>query len=241
MVLQRQHIRDCSGRRRELLRVRAYVNDCRDGLNLARFHLCRKVKERLNIEVSMKSSSRMGNVTSSITIFLVTLFFIGLLSLGSCRPAPRVRESLPPAAESKGYPVKGFSVPHLADPAQTISLDDLKGKVVLIDFWATWCGPCRYEIPTLNALYEKYQDRGFELIGMTVDRGQVSQVAASATKLGLRYPVVWADEQVQMAFGGIRVVPTKFLLDKEGNVRKRYEGVVPEEVLQNDIDSLLAL
>lgn len=189
----------------------------------------------------MKVSSRLGNLTLAVTPLLVTLLCIGLLSLGSCRPTPRARESLPPASESKGYPVKSFSLPHLSDPAQTISLEALKGKVVLIDFWATWCGPCRYEIPTLNALYEEYRDRGFELIGMTVDRGQIAAVAASASKLGLSYPVVWADEPVQADFGGIRVVPTKFLLDKEGNVRKRYEGVVPEEVLRNDIDSLLAL
>lgn len=165
-----------------------------------------------------------------------------IVGLVGCRPPERARqEASRPAAAERAYPAQSFSARSLAEPQQQVTLEGFKGKVLLVDFWATWCPPCRHEIPILNRIYADYAGRGFELLGMTVDQGEWSAIAENVGKLNVRYPAVLADEAVQRAFGGIRVVPTKFLLDKEGNVRKSYQGVVPEEVLRSDIESLLAL
>lgn len=159
-----------------------------------------------------------------------------------CRPPDRTRASArPSAAEAKSYEVGNVAAPNLFTPAEQVSLEALRGKVVLVDFWATWCPPCRSELPMLNKLYSEYSGRGLEIIGMTVDQGDPKAIAHKVAQLGLRYPAVLAGPEVQQTFGGIRVVPTKFLLDKEGKVRKFYQGVVSEKDLRDDIESLLAL
>jgi thiol-disulfide isomerase/thioredoxin len=159
-----------------------------------------------------------------------------------CRPPERsASASSRPAAAEKAYPAPLFSAVSFSEPDQRITLDAFKGKVLLVDFWATWCPPCRHEIPALNKLYAEYSSRGFEILGMTVDQGDPVAISQGVGKLGVRYPTVLADAEVQQAFGGIRVVPTKFLLDKDGHIRKSYQGVVPEQVLRDDIESLLAL
>ena len=132
-----------------------------------------------------------------------------------------------------------FSIPNLADPSSEISLSAFKNQVVLLDFWATWCPPCRSELPALSALYEELKDDGFVLIGMTVDQGNAEKVAALVKPFNLTYPLGLAGGDVQKAYGGIRAVPTKILIDKEGAVRQRYVGVVSEEKLKKDIQTLL--
>ena len=138
-------------------------------------------------------------------------------------------------------PVKaaGFSVPSLADEDQTIRLESYKGKVVLLDFWATWCPPCRHELPALNRMYHELKEDGFVLIGMTIDHGEWSAIAKAVSAFKLSYPMGWSGPEVQKSYGGIEAVPTKFLLDKKGFLRKRYLGLVPDVLLRSDIQTLL--
>jgi glutathione peroxidase-family protein len=96
-------------------------------------------------------------------------------------------------------------------------------------------------LPALNRLYSDLKQKGFVIVGMTVDNGSAEQVAEAVRKFELLYPVGLAGEDVQRAYGGIRAVPTKFLLDKNGAVARQYLGVVPEQQLRADIESLLAL
>ena len=133
-----------------------------------------------------------------------------------------------------------FSIPNLANPGERLSLAAYKGQVVLLDFWATWCPPCKAELPALNRLYDKLKAKGFVMVGMTVDSGSEAEVAEAVRRFKLSYPVGLAGEDVQRAYGGIRAVPTKFLLDKKGGVAKQYLGVVPEQQLRADIEVLLA-
>ncbi len=127
----------------------------------------------------------------------------------------------------------------LQDVQAAFDLADYRGKVVLLDFWATWCGPCRSEIPALNQVHAEFKDRGVDLVGLSVDRMAPDQVAAAAQKMGVAYPVMLADERLQKQFGGIRVVPTKVLVDKNGEVRKTYLGVVSPDELRRQVTALL--
>jgi thiol-disulfide isomerase/thioredoxin len=95
-----------------------------------------------------------------------------------------------------------------------ITLSQLKGKVVLLDFWATWCGPCRESIPHLVQLYKKYRENGFELVGMNLDKGDVEIVRRFIMSMDIPYPVVSAPEEVVRSYR-VTGIPATFLIDKE--------------------------
>jgi thiol-disulfide isomerase/thioredoxin len=173
------------------------------------------------------------------TLLLVLAVTLAVI-LAGCGP-----QQVIPGAPGAGAPggsgaAAGFVIPSLADSSD-ISLAVYQGRVVLLDFWATWCPPCRSELPALDGLYRGANNRGFTIIGMTVDQGSREEVSAAVKRFNLSYPVGLAGPDVQASYGGIRAVPTKFLLDKKGNVYKRYLGVVPEGELRADIETLLAM
>ena len=116
---------------------------------------------------------------------------------------------------------------------------DFKGKVVVLDFWATWCGPCRAEIPGFVALQKKYAPEGLVIIGASVDEGGASTVKPFTQKLGVNYPMVLADEKVQHAFGGIEAVPTTFIIDRAGRVVKKHSGFANKDEFEQEIRLLL--
>jgi len=180
----------------------------------------------------------MKKYLKSAMVLLTAVLFAG------CRPAS-APETPPPAAPApelaeQSEPAGTFDIPSLDGSGGTVSLSAHAGKVVLLDFWATWCPPCRFELPSLNKLYGELKDRGFVIIGMTVDQGSAEKVQPAVAKFGLTYPVGLAGADVQAAYGGIRAVPTKFLLGKDGQVIETFVGLVPEEELRAKIEKALA-
>ena len=121
---------------------------------------------------------------------------------------------------------------------KVITSRDLKGKVVVIDFWATWCPPCRAEIPGFVELYNKYRDRGVQIVGVALDRED--KVREFVRGFGVNYPVgVDAGGRLARGFGGIRSIPTTFVLDKAGRVYQKYVGYRDKSVFERDIQTLL--
>jgi len=104
-----------------------------------------------------------------------------------------------------------------------ITLSQLKGKVVLLDFWATWCGPCKKSIPHLIQLYKDYQKSGFELVGMNIDKGDTEAVRRFVASMDIPYPVVTAPEDVVRSYR-VTGIPATFLIDKEGRIREKMAG-----------------
>ena len=121
-----------------------------------------------------------------------------------------------------------------------LRLSDFRGKVVLVDVWATWCPPCREEIPGFIKLYEKYKDKGLEIIGISVDQGGKNIVKTFTEKFKINYHIVIGDPgEVMKIFGPIRGIPTTFLIDEKGMIKNKYIGYRPEEVFEEDIKKLL--
>ena len=106
---------------------------------------------------------------------------------------------------------------------QEITLSKLKGKVVLLDFWATWCAPCRESIPHLVELYKTYGEKGLEVIGMNLDRGDTDTVRRFVKSMDIPYPIALTPEEVARDFG-VTALPTTILIDKEGRPRQKILG-----------------
>jgi thiol-disulfide isomerase/thioredoxin len=110
---------------------------------------------------------------------------------------------------------------------QEITLSELKGKAVLLDFWATWCAPCRESIPHLVQLYKTYRQSGLEVVGMNVDRGDVDTVRRFVKSMNIPYPIIIASEELERNYG-VTGLPTTILIDKEGNIRQKFMGFTSE-------------
>ena len=121
-----------------------------------------------------------------------------------------------------------------------VSLARLEGQVVLVNFWATWCPPCRREMPGFQAVYEDNRDRGFAVVGIAMDVGGPALVEAFVRENGIAYPVAMADEDVQLSYGGVDALPQSFLVDRRGRVRRMVSGVFSEGTLRKAVDELLA-
>jgi len=106
---------------------------------------------------------------------------------------------------------------------QEIILSKLRGKVVLLDFWATWCGPCKESIPHLVQIYKTYQQKGLEVIGMNVDRGDVNGVHRFVKSMDIPYPVIITPDEVGRNYG-VAGIPTTILIDKQGKIRDKTVG-----------------
>lgn len=135
-------------------------------------------------------------------------------------------------------PAPTFSVKTLE--GEKVSLAGLRGDVVLVNFWATWCPPCRLEMPGFQSVYEAYKDRGFTVVGLATDVNGLALVEAFVRDNRITYPVAMASDEVRLKYGGVDALPQSFLLDKKGRVRKIVAGVFSEGALRRAIDELLA-
>ena len=157
---------------------------------------------------------------------------VGLISLAYGCAAPVQVES-----ESAGGPLPAFSLQDLeGDP---FTQEDLDGKVALINFWATWCGPCKIEMPWFVDFQRQFKDRGFTVLAISLDEGGWDPVRAFADEMDFNFPVVLGGDPVSEAFGGIYVLPTTLIVDRSGEIVYRHSGLAPKATYEQEIESLL--
>ena len=120
-----------------------------------------------------------------------------------------------------------------------LRLEDLRGKVVLVNFFATWCAPCRQEIPDFVRLRKKFLDQGFEIVGISLDMEGPAVLNPLVRHFNISYPVVIGTREVVTDYGGIDGVPTTFFIDREGFIAERVIGLVPESRLEQMVENLL--
>jgi thiol-disulfide isomerase/thioredoxin len=181
---------------------------------------------------------------------LVVLAVAALGLFGAARAfLPRASAATPArSAEGSDQPVIRFvKNPEMAPPLQALDLlgkpvskDNWPGKVVLVNFWATWCPPCREEIPELLELKREFKDR-LEIVGISEDDDPPVEVLKFARKQGMTYPIVMATGELIDAYGGVPALPTSFLIDTQGRVVQKHSGLYPIEGYDLEIRSLLGL
>lgn len=123
---------------------------------------------------------------------------------------------------------------------KAVSLASYKGKVVLLNFWATWCGPCKLEIPWFMDFEQKYKDRGFAVLGVSMDDDGWAVVKPYIESKKVTYRVILGDDAVAALYGGVEALPTTFVLDRQGRIANKHTGIVSKSEYADDIEKLLA-
>lgn len=122
---------------------------------------------------------------------------------------------------------------------KVVKSSDFAGKVVILDFWATWCPPCKAEIPGFIELQKKYGEKGLVVVGVSLDEQGPAVVKPFMQQFGMNYPVVMGDEKITQDFGGVAAIPTTFIIDKNGNIAAKHVGYAPKETFEKEITPLL--
>ena len=142
---------------------------------------------------------------------------------------------------SKKQPDYGYA-PQFTLPdvnGSQISLTDFKGKVLIVNFWATWCPGCVAEMPHFVELYDKYKQQGFEIIGMSLDQGGAKDVKAFMEKKPINYTMLIANSDVSNRYKTKGLLPTTYVIDKTGKIRRKYVGARSKAVFEKDIRTML--
>ena len=160
----------------------------------------------------------------------VVAVLLGAAGLVSCQANMESAASGPQAPD--------FTLNDINGKSYNLSAET-KGKVVILDFWATWCPPCRMEIPHFQELHEEYAGKGLVVLGVSLDQGGLSAVRPFVEQNGVTYPVLIGDRNVANAYGGIRGIPTTFILDRNGRIVEKYVGYRSKDVFEGVVKKLL--
>jgi len=138
------------------------------------------------------------------------------------------------ADSTKANIAPGFALRSL--DGRTVKLSDFRGKAVLLNFWATWCAPCRIEMPWLVEFYKQYQSQGLEIVGVSMDdAGQETAVAEFIKEHNVNYPILIGNNDVADLYGGLRFLPQTLFIDREGNIVKTMYGIKSKEDFEHSI------
>ncbi len=176
---------------------------------------------------------------------VLSVFFAGC----NQKTNPDINKSSPQAAARPANAVMAPDFTLMSIDGDLVTLSDLKGKVVLLNFWGTWCPPCRREIPDFIELQKKYNSTGLEIVGITLSSGQAADIAMFASQWGMNYTILTdiqniETQEVAALFGQatgspISGIPTTFIIDRDGYIRKSYIGPRSEEIFYSDLKQFL--
>ena len=175
---------------------------------------------------------------NAIVLSVVTLAVALMLYAGSRMAGPRSNPSV--TGQLRGNP-EGAMAPDFTLPSldgRSVRLSDLRGKAVVLNFWATWCGPCKIEMPWLNEFHQQYGPQGVQVIGVSMDEDR-NKVGPFIKEMGVEYTILHGTEQVGEAYGGVQYLPATFYIDRDGKIVDRVFGLVSRSEIEGNIKKSL--
>lgn len=166
----------------------------------------------------------------------IGLFWDAATKSESAQPATTVNNQTAPSFGLQDRQAFDFALHDLQ--GNIVHLSDFEGKIIILDFWATWCPPCRAEIPQFNALQAKFGNEDVVVIGISLDREGIAAVKPFAEENDIAYPLLMGDLQTVKAYGNIQSIPTTFVIDQNGRFYSKYIGYKPGAVFERDIQIL---
>jgi len=159
----------------------------------------------------------------------------GILGLVACSPERPAKKVVRDDSQRKHAP--DFALKDAN--GKLVHLADFQGKVVLLDFWATWCGPCQEEIPWFTEFQRKYKDRGFEVVGVSMDDDGWKAINPFVARKKINYRVVLGDDKTGDQYGGLEALPTTFVIDRSGRIASVHVGLADKKDFEDAIEKLL--
>ena len=172
-----------------------------------------------------------------LILFFIAAIVAAMLFAG-IRMARSNRANGPTKGQLIGNLAPDFELPAL--DGKNLKLSDLRGKAVLLNFWATYCGPCKIEMPWFVELQKEYGPQGFQIIGVAMDDASLEDIAKFAKEMGVNYPILLGKESVGQSYGGVSVLPTTFFLDRDGRLIAREFGLQSRSVFVDHIKKALS-
>ncbi|WP_263411544.1 TlpA disulfide reductase family protein [Terriglobus tenax] len=165
---------------------------------------------------------------------------LAMVKDGEAMPTPTAgADSYVGELDLRGKPAPGFSLTSLE--GKKVSLSDYKGKPVLVNFWATWCAPCKLEMPWFEEFQKKYAAQGFVILGVSEDDDQPKEaIAKAATKLGVTYPILLGNPKADKAYGDFSLLPMSFYIDGKGNIVEQAAGLGSKDGIEAKIKKTIA-
>jgi thiol-disulfide isomerase/thioredoxin len=167
-----------------------------------------------------------------LILFFIAAIVAAMLFVG-IHMARNNRANGPGKGQIIGSLAPDFELPGL--DGKNLKLSDLRGKAVLLNFWATYCGPCKIEMPWFVELQKEYGPQGFQIVGVAMDDASTEEIAKFAKAMGVNYPILIGQDSVGQSYGGVSVLPTTFFIDRDGKVTGREFGLRSRSDFVDDI------
>jgi peroxiredoxin len=174
---------------------------------------------------SVKSQLRLAGIA-------IVAAILGLVACSPTRPSKPVVRDNSQRKHAPDFALKDAN-------GKLVHLADYQGKVVLLDFWATWCGPCVIEIPWFTEFQRKYKDRGFEVLGVSMDDDGWKAINPFVAKRKINYRIVLGDDKTGDQYGGLEALPTTFVIDRNGRIASVHVGLAGKKDFEDAIEKLL--
>ena len=172
-----------------------------------------------------------------LILFFIAAIVAAMLFAG-VRMARKNRANGPTNGQLMGNLAPDFELQGL--DGKSMKLSDFRGKAVLLNFWATYCEPCKIEIPWFVELQKEYGPQGFQIVGVAMDDASTEDIAKFAKEMGVNYPILIGKESVGQSYGGVSVLPTTFFLDRDGKLIAREFGLQSRSVFVDHIKKALS-